>query len=152
MNIRFPFAVVAVTTALFSAPAQAGPPYTTDDPEPVEYQHWEVYLATQHEVTRDGATGTAPHVEVNYGAVPNLQLHVIAPLAYAHANGGDTTYGAGDIELGAKFRFIQEGEAVPMVGTFPLLELPVEAQRRDSAQGDCTPSSRCGCRRAPVAG
>jgi len=24
----------------------AGPPYITDDPEPVEYQHWEVYLAS----------------------------------------------------------------------------------------------------------
>jgi hypothetical protein len=124
MNIRCAFAVVMGTTALCSAQAQAGPPYTTDDPEPVEYRHWEVYLASQHEVTRDGATGTAPHVEVNYGAVPNLQLHVIAPLAYAYASGEDTTYGPGDLELGAKFRFIQEDETVPMVGTFPLLELP----------------------------
>jgi len=32
--------------------------------------------------------------------------------------------GLGDIELGAKFRFVQENGWIPVVGTFPLLELP----------------------------
>jgi hypothetical protein len=32
---------------LISTRAWAGPPYVTDDPEPVEYRHWEVYLASQ---------------------------------------------------------------------------------------------------------
>ena len=45
---------------------------------------------------------------MNYGALPGLQLHVIAPLAYAHASGGSTFYGVADVELGAKFRFIDE--------------------------------------------
>ena len=117
--------LVAVLGACLAAPAWAGPPYLTDDPEPVPYQHFEFYLATQHEVTRDGASGTAPHIEVNYGAVPNLQLHIIAPLAYARPSQGPAHYGPGDVELGAKFRFVQEGEQVPMVGTFPLLEVPV---------------------------
>jgi hypothetical protein len=135
MTIRHLSIVVAATTAFLSGPALGGPPYTTDDPEPVEYHHWEVYLASQHEVTRDGSTGTAPHVEVNYGAAPNLQLHVIAPLAYSHASGGDTTYGAGDVELGAKFRFIQEDGPVPMVGTFPLVELPVGSAARGLGTG-----------------
>jgi hypothetical protein len=27
---------------LFAAPAFAGPPYRTDDPEPVEFQHFEI--------------------------------------------------------------------------------------------------------------
>ncbi len=115
--------------------AHAGPPYTTDDPEPVEYRRWEFYLATQHEITADGATGTAPHVEVNYGAVPNLQLHVIAPLAYERPRSGPTTYGPGDVELGAKLRFIQEGQWVPMVGVFPLLELPVGSLSRGLGTG-----------------
>ena len=62
--------------------AWAGPPFTTDDPEPVEYQHWEVYLASQLAHDKDGWSGTSPHFEVNYGALPNLQLHLIAPVSY----------------------------------------------------------------------
>jgi hypothetical protein len=43
----------------------AGPPYITDDPEPVEYQHWEVYLASISLSSR------IP------GVVPDVQLHTI---------------------------------------------------------------------------
>lgn len=125
--------MVVFAAAILLAPAtgHAGPPYVTDDPEPVEFRHWEFYLATQDSITRDAASGTAPHIEVNYGAWPGLQLHVIAPLAYARPSGGPTFYGMGDIELGAKVRFLDEGEWRPMVGTFPQFELPVG----DTARG-----------------
>jgi hypothetical protein len=132
---RLVLAALALGASLWPANAHAGPPYATDDPEPVEHRHWEFYLATQHEVTRDGATGTAPHVEVNYGVVPNLQLHLIAPLAYARPRGGRAHYGPGDVELGAKFRFVQEGDWVPMVGTFPIVELPVGRASRGLGTG-----------------
>jgi hypothetical protein len=45
--------------------------------------------------------------------------------------GGPAAYGYGDTELGAKFRFVHEGEFVPQIGTFPLAELPTG----DSARG-----------------
>ena len=129
MNALCAAVVSVAAVGLFSpAPAHAGPPYVTDDPEPVDYRHWELYLASQYELTHDGATGTAPHVEINYGAAPNLQLHLIAPLAYSRPSGGLTQYGFGDIELGAKFRLVQEGKRVPMVGTFPLFELPTGSE------------------------
>ena len=125
-TITLRWSIAALAAAIVFAPAtgHAGPPYVTDDPEPVEFRHWEFYLATQHSITRAAASGTAPHVEVNYGAWPGLQLHVIAPLAYARPSGGPTFYGVGDIEVGAKFRFIDEGRWWPMVGTFPQFELP----------------------------
>jgi len=104
--------------------AHAGPPYVTDDPEPVPYRHWELYLASQDAVTPDGVSGTAPHVELNYGAWPEVQLHVIAPLAYDLPTGARSAYGAGDVELGVKVRFVRESGRRPMVGTFPLVELP----------------------------
>ena len=124
---------VALAAALVLAPAtaHAGPPYVTDDPQPVAFQHWEFYLATQHAITHNAASGTAPHIEANYGALPGLQLHVIAPLAYARPAGGPTAVGAGDVELGAKLRFLDEGTWLPMVGTFPQLELPTG----DAARG-----------------
>ena len=126
---------VLIGVLLLPAPLFAGPPYVTDDPEPVEYGHWELYLATQHELTRDGAVGTLPHIEINYGAVPNLQLHLIAPLAYARPNDGGSNYGPGDIELGAKFRFVQERDWMPMVGTFPLLEIPAGNETKGLGSG-----------------
>jgi hypothetical protein len=38
--------------------------------------------------------------------------------------GGPSAYGAGDTELGIKYRFVQETDLRPMVGVFPMLELP----------------------------
>ena len=107
----------------------AGPPFITDDPEPVDYQHWEFYLASQHARSAHDWSGTAPHVEVNYGVAPNVQLHLIAPLAYdapAHEEGH---YGYGDTELGVKFRFIQETPYCPQVAVFPLVELPTGSKK-----------------------
>jgi hypothetical protein len=102
----------------------AGPPFITDDPEPVEYQHWEWYLASQNFKTTDGWSGTAPHLEVNYGAISNVQLHLIAPLAFDSPAHGAGHWGLGDLELGVKYRFVQETERMPQIGTFPLLEVP----------------------------
>jgi hypothetical protein len=135
VGLRRSALAIAAACLLAPAVAGAGPPYVTDDPEPVGYLHWEFYLATQHELTRDGATGTAPHVEVNFGALPNLQLHLIAPLAYAHSSGGSTSYGPGDVELGAKLRFVEEDKWTPMVGTFPLVELPAGSEPRGLGAG-----------------
>ena len=102
----------------------AGPPFLTDDPEPVECQHWEFYIASQHTETSDGWSGTAPHIELNYGVITNVQLHLIAPVAYDAPSIGSTHYGYGDTELGVKFRFLQETENCPQAGIFPLLEVP----------------------------
>ncbi len=119
------FAAAFIFAAALAGPATAGPPYTTDDPEPVELHHWEIYLASQDFFSAGGAwSGALPMVEVNFGALPQVQLHLIAPLAYDRAPGGPMTCGYGDTELGVKWRFVQEGDWVPMIGTFPLVELP----------------------------
>jgi len=115
--------------------ALAGPPYYTDDPEPIPYRHWELYLASQSAHNRDGWAGTAPHFEVNYGVVPNLQLHIIVPLAYSSPDNGRAAYGVGDTELGAKFRFIQEQAWVPQVGIYPFLEVPTGSKASGLGNG-----------------
>ena len=131
-KLKILFGLPYLFAALFlSLPPRifAGPPFVTDDPEPVDYQHWEVYLASQHAKTAHDWSGTAPHVEVNYGVIPNMQLHLIAPLAYdapAHEKGH---YGYGDTELGVKFRFIQETPYCPQVAVFPLVELPTGSEK-----------------------
>jgi hypothetical protein len=126
---------VVVFVLSFPVTAFAGPPYITDDPEPVEYQHWEVYLASIFTKQSDTWTSTAPHLEVNYGPLPNVQLHLIAPLVFYAPNEGSDSYGYGDTELGVKFRFIQEGDWIPQVGTFPLLEVPTGSHDRNLGSG-----------------
>jgi hypothetical protein len=104
--------------------ARGGPPFVTDDPEPVPLHHWELYMASRLEHETGGTTATLPEIEVNYGAIENLQLHVILPFVLNAPDDGDTEYGYGDTELGFKYRFIQETEKTPMVAIFPLVQLP----------------------------
>jgi hypothetical protein len=115
--------------------AVAGPPFRTDDPEPVEYRHWEIYVASQDEKDQEGWSGTAPHFEVNYGALPNLQLHLLAPFVYVKPNNGSSHYGFGDLELGVKYRFTQETQWLPQVGAFPLIEVPTGDSSRGLGNG-----------------
>jgi hypothetical protein len=121
--------------ACLSAAFAGGPPYTTDDPVPVDYRHWELYLASQHAHGRFGQTGTAPHVEVNYGLAPDVQLHVIAPFSYAKFRTRTIRYGLGDVEIGAKYRFVQETEGRPQIGVFPHVELPTGSSPRGLGGG-----------------
>ena len=128
-------AAVLLTTLIGAGSLWAGPPFITDDPDPVSYQHWEVYLFSIYSHSQGGNTGLIPAVEVNYGVVPDVQLHVIAPVAYDHASGVDAHYGYGDTELGVKYRFIPETDYCPEVGIFPLVEVPTGQSSRGLGNG-----------------
>lgn len=84
-GVRQPVRIGATALLLLccSGPAWAGPPFATDDPDPVAYRHWEFYVASQNTKSADGWSGTAPHFEVNYGAVTNLQVHLIISLPFS---------------------------------------------------------------------
>jgi hypothetical protein len=116
-----------LTTAVLSTASLivwAGPPFRTDDPEAVEYQHAEFYVFYQQMLAADGRTGVLPAFEFNYGVYENVQFHLVAPVAFSTPSGQGTTRGYGDTELGVKWQFNEETETMPMVGIFPLVELP----------------------------
>ena len=115
--------------------ALAGPPFVTDDPEPVDLHHWEVYVASVTTTVQDGVTGTLPHVEVNNGLAPDLQVHLIVPVAFNFPTGSGMSLGPGDTELGAKYRFVHESADMPMIGAFPLVELPTGDAARGLGSG-----------------
>jgi hypothetical protein len=115
--------------------AIAGPPYDTDDPEPVDFQHWEFYLSSRPVHQDAGWNGTAPHAEVNYGAVNNLQLHIIIPMVFNSPQTGNSNYGFGDVELGFKYRFIKETSSMPQIGIFPQVDLPTGNQNKGLGNG-----------------
>ena len=117
------FPLLLCFSALVPA-AWAGPPFITDDPEPVEYRHGEFSISSIYTDTRDAKTGTAPHIEANYGIAPDLQLHLLLPLAFSHPDGRAASYGLGDTELGVKYRFRHESDSNLQLGIFPLVHLP----------------------------
>ena len=102
----------------------AGPPFNTDDPQPVEFHHWEYYISTINTFRTDISAGTSPHFEVNYGLVPNVQVHLIVPVNYDYSRLQGFKLGYAYTELGLKYRFVQETDNMPQIGTFPILEIP----------------------------
>ena len=114
-----------------TAAAWAGPPFETDDPEPIDYKNYEFYTFGSADGTPVEMDTAGPAVEFNWGALPNVHLHIILPLAtiMPRSNPGlgqadPSKFGLGDIETGIKFRFIQESKRRPQVGTFVMFELP----------------------------
>lgn len=104
--------------------AHAGPPFMTDDPEPLEYKHSEAYLFSMVDKTSDGKAIVVPAFEYNTAPAPDVHLHVMVPFLALRVNSGSNAYGLGDIELGVKYRFVHETDGRLQVGVFPMLELP----------------------------
>ena len=121
-----------------------GPPYQTDDPVPVDYQHYEFYIFGGADGTPVEMDSTGPAFEFNWGALPRLQIHAILPWGsinpsnkpvYAPAGTGPGTFGLTDMELGAKVAFIKESPHFPQIGTFPMFEIPTGSYDRGLGVG-----------------
>ena len=117
--------------ACVSFPALAGPPYDTDDPEPTETGHWEIYMFA--------AGSRAPHLvegsgglDLNYGPVKRVQLTATLPLAFT--NEGGSHVGAGKIEAGVKYQFLKSERAQTSVAIFPRAILPTAGKRFGSGR------------------
>lgn len=111
--------------------AWAGPPYITDDPEPPELGHWEIFLAGLSEATPQEGLLTLPQFDINYGVMKDLQATVTFTFVDAlkpHALG---PYGLGDTTLGLKYRFLHESQELPEAAFFPQIVLP----SGDAAEG-----------------
>jgi hypothetical protein len=115
-----------VTLLLFSlaTPAAAGPPYVSDDPEPTDYKHWEIYVFATGG-GRQGETAADAGLDLNYGAAKDLQLTAVLPVSYDRA-GGTSRFGTGDVELAAKYKFLHQktGSWLPDVAFFPRAFVP----------------------------
>jgi len=124
---------------LLARPTFAGPPFITDDPEPVDLHHWEFYTFGISNYSSDSHSSDnfiqGPAIEINYGALPDMQLHLVFGGAYDKATGDNAQYGFSDTELGIKYRFIHETDVIPQVGFFPLVELPTGDADRGLGNG-----------------
>jgi hypothetical protein len=126
-----------ILLALGADSAIAGPPFRTDDPEPVGYQNFEFYTFTTGTSVAGDTAGVGPAFEFNYGPTEDIQLHVVAPFGFDSPSAAPNHFGYSDTELGVKYRFIQEDEkgSRPMVGIFPLIELPTGDEQKGLGAG-----------------
>ncbi len=124
-SVRKLAAAAALVIALgLAAPAFAGPPFLTDDPQPTDEGHWEIYNFVQGFHTPGDTNGEAG-LDLNYGGAKDLQLTAVIPAQFA----GDG-WGMGDIELAAKYKFLhQDGPTGLDVSFFPRVFLPTAFDR-----------------------
>jgi hypothetical protein len=122
---------------LFPSGSFAGPPFLTDDPVPVDRGHWEVNNYVAGSMAKAASVGVAPGVDANYGAATDLQLHLLVPAAVAQINGMSAQWGLGDIESGAKYRFLpaEERDWWPQVAFYPFLDFPTGNANRGLGTG-----------------
>ncbi len=115
--------VYALVAAFISGNAWAGPPFLTDDPEPTDTGHWEIYAPLVEAEGRGADFEGSAGVELNYGAAPDLQITIGLPMAFSHDRGG-WRRGAGDVAVSAKYRFYHDEGAGLSIAVFPGMTLP----------------------------
>ena len=115
--------------------AHAGPPFRTDDPEPVAYGHFEFFTFSEGTHTKDETSGALPGAELNYGLIPNGQLTIGGEAAFSSAGEGASRYGFGDTNLSFKYRFIEESSFSPQVSIFPEIDFPTGSRPRGLGVG-----------------
>ena len=133
MKRIFPSLFLILMLAVPKLWAQAGPPFQTDDPTPVDLGHYEFYVFGTVDGTPAEIDPTGPAFEFNWGAVPNIQLHAILPFGaalpsnnpvYAPGGTGSSAFGLTDMELGVKYGFIKQTGRRPQIGSFTMFEMP----------------------------
>ena len=115
--------LTALVCSSAAAAAYAGPPYLTDDPDPTENGHWEIYGFTAGE-GRSSALDQDLGLDLNYGAAKGVQLTATVPLSFSHDQVGGWRGGTGDVELGVKYRLLHLEKAAFSVAVFPRVILP----------------------------
>ena len=112
---------------MLATAAHAGPPFLTDDPEPTETGHWEIYAPLFEAEGSGNDTQGSIGVELNYGPVKDVQLTVGLPFAYTHDASGWTS-GAGDLAASVKYRFYHDEAAGVQIAAFPGITLPTASK------------------------
>lgn len=124
---RFRHPAAAGTLGLLAAAVSlqvcAGPPYFSDDPEPTDRGHYEIYLFTEGVDTRAGTSGDSG-IDFNYGGGEDLQLTAVLPVDYDNPRHAPDASGVGNVELAAKYRFLHKDALGWDVAVFPRLTLP----------------------------
>jgi hypothetical protein len=104
--------------------AWAGPPYLTDDPDPVDYQTFEIIPAYTLDRAHDGSEIDGPIADFNYGIWPDMHLNIQGGFAHVMPDDGPSEFGVGDLRVALKWRFLKETDDRPEIAIYPAVILP----------------------------
>jgi hypothetical protein len=134
--MRFPaYFLVAVLCAPIAVHAQAGPPFTTNDPGTPGNANWEINIASAQTISRGTAAYQVPQIDLNYGLGDRVQLTYEIPYVVQTADGQSHQSGWSNAFPGIKWRFFDQGEGGWQISTFPQMEAnaPSSAQQKGIA-------------------
>jgi hypothetical protein len=144
-------AIGTVALVAHAVPAMAGPPYMPDDPEPTDYQHFEIYAFGQGTIARGDTSGQSG-IDFNYGGAPNLQLTASVPMDYDLPSGAAAVAGLGNVELAAKYRFLTQQNFGVDVAVFPRIFLPSASPNVGDQHASLLPAGMAGKRLGQMVG
>ena len=127
---------LAACALLLESSVQAGPPFVTDDPEPVKYGHWEVNYGASKIWRVGSASAALPVIDINYGIASDVQLH-LQPRYSLEKDAQGQRAAVDDTEVGAKYRFLnrEQDDMSFMAGIYPMLQLPTGDGRLGAGRG-----------------
>lgn len=111
--------------------------FVTEDTDIVNLGYWQLTTGIGANRGREGWSGEA-EAELEYGLEENISLHVAVPIAFNLPSEGPSFAGVGDLELGIKYRLIEqtEGSLLPSVALSPVVEIPTGDEVRDLGEGE----------------
>lgn len=126
-----------ITLMLCTSPlaAWAGPPFLTDDPDPVDYGHLEAIPFYSLDRTADGSLIQGPGVDLSYGVFPGAHLNIQGGFVRAQPDSGGSAFGFGDTRVALKWRFVDEGAERPEIAIYPAVIVPTGNARRGLGNG-----------------
>lgn len=113
-----------VIAALHPARTEAGNPLFTNDPETPGAHGWEINISHNIERLLAERNEDLPLFNINYGSTANNQWKISIPVRHLDPSRDNDHWGIGDIQLGWKYRFIEEDEHGFMASVYPQPLLP----------------------------
>lgn len=113
----------------------ASQPMISDDGGTADYRQLQIYLSSNLYNTSKTNWLTAPAIEIDYGIIPRLELHLLIPYLNLHIMHIGNTSGLSDIETGFKAALILESTYVPLISIEPFIEWPTGNAKRNLGNG-----------------
>jgi hypothetical protein len=121
-----------LATLLIAAPALAGAPYLTDDPQPTDRGHWQIYTYITASTVPGRTTGLTG-LDISHGVATDLELNLTLPTAYDRSRAAKY-FNIGDISAAAKVKILhqRDGSWMPDIAVAPRLFLPTAPRPLDT--------------------
>jgi len=134
---------------------KAGPPYFTDDPDPVKFHHWDIIcrprIILMYEMVR--LPDRYPRLKLITESCQMSSCTLLYLLTYQFSSTHDFEMGYTATEAGIKYRFVKEKKNIPEIGFFPLLKflrLVIPALPTRRSRFFCRSGSRNPGRNSPL--